>query len=339
VAVPKKLLAAGLVAVNILVFLGCRQTAFWEQDKNYTVKLQAATKAAAAQQVIGPRLLGEEYTSLTTTLGAPAAKKLAAHPDFAAVAVDMLLRAGVRPGDTVALNMSGSFPALNIATIAAVDALGAKPVFTSSVGASTWGANRPDYTWLDMEQDLVRAGIWSWRSAGVSLGGGSDMGRGLQPEGITLARQAIVRSGSYFLDSRSLQDGIRKRLDLYKKANQGSLPAALINVGGSQVIFGDRGHEAFLQQGLTLGYRPSLAGNSGLAAAFIDARRPVLHFLNIQRLAAAYAIQEQQPLGSSKVFYQQSLPMAVRLLILGWLAFMVWVLYQGKRRGWWQWTN
>lgn len=333
------MLAAGLVALNILMLFICQRAVFWEKDKNYTVKMQAAAKAAAAQQVIGPRLLGEEYTPITTTLGAPAVKQLAAHPDFAAVAVDMLLQAGIKPGDTVALNMSGSFPALNIAAIAAVDALGAKPVFTSSVGASTWGANRPEYTWLDMEQDLVRAGIWNWHSAGVSLGGGSDLGRGLQPEGITLARQAVVRSGAYFLDSRSLQDGIQKRLAIYRKASQGNLPSALINVGGSQVIFGDRGHEAFLQQGLTLGYRPSLAGNSGLAAAFINARRPVLHFLNIKRLAAAYAINEQQPPGNSKVFYQQSLLPAVRVLIVGWLAVMAWVLYQGKLRGWWRWTN
>ena len=217
--------------------------------------------------------------------------------------------------------------------------LGAVPVITSSVGASTWGANRPDFTWPDMEAQLVRAGIWSYRSAGVSLGGGADNGGGLLPEGISLARQAAQRSGSLFLDSQSVDDAIAKRLALYKAANHGALPAALINVGGNHVIFGAPGHAAFLRQGLTVGYRPSLAKNHGLAAAFVNAQRPVLHFLNIERLAAAYGIREQTPVGRSRVYYTQTVPLPVRVLIVIWLAGMVLVLYRGQTKGWWRWAN
>ena len=328
-----------VLAVNLLLVFVCRQ-AVWEQPApDYNLKLQAAQQAAAAQKLIGPRLLGEEYTFITTTLGSPAAKHLAAHPDFAAVAVDMLDRAGVRRGDKVAVNMSGSFPALNIAVLAAVHSIGAEPVITSSIGASTWGANRPDFTWPDMEAQLVRAGIWSYRSAGVSLGGGADNGGGLLPEGISLARQAAQRSGSLFLDSQSVDDAIAKRLALYKAANHGALPAALINVGGNHVIFGAPGHAAFLRQGLTVGYRPSLAKNHGLAAAFVNAQRPVLHFLNIERLAAAYGIREQTPVGRSRVYYTQTVPLPVRVLIVIWLAGMVLVLYRGQTKGWWRWAN
>ena len=330
---------AALVAANLCFFLLCRAALVTSPAPDYALKLQAAVQADAAQQVLGARLLGEEYTPITTTLGSPAAKQLAAHPDFAAVAVEMLDRAGVRQGDTVAVNMSGSFPALNIAVLAAVHSLGAVPVITSSVGASTWGANRPDFTWPDMEAQLVRAGIWSYRSAGVSLGGGADNGGGLLPEGISLARQAAQRSGSLFLDSQSVDDAIAKRLALYKAANHGALPAALINVGGNHVIFGAPGHAAFLRQGLTVGYRPSLAKNHGLAAAFVNAQRPVLHFLDIERLAAAYGIREQTPVGRSRVYYTQTVPLPVRVLIVIWLAGMVLVLYRGQTKGWWRWAN
>ena len=42
------MLAAGLVALNILMLFICQRAVFWEKDKNYTVKMQAAAKAAAA---------------------------------------------------------------------------------------------------------------------------------------------------------------------------------------------------------------------------------------------------------------------------------------------------
>lgn len=335
----KKMRVAALLAANLCFFLLCRAVLVTQPAPDYNLKLQAAVQAAAAQHVLGARLMGEEYTPITTTLGSLAAKHLAAYPDFAAVAVDMLDRAGVRKGDTVAVNMSGSFPALNIAVLAAVHSIGATPVITSSVGASTWGANRPDFTWPDMEQALERAGIWSYRSAGVSLGGGADKGGGLLPEGISLARQAAQRSGSLFLDSRSVDDAIAKRLALYKAANHGALPVALINVGGNHVIFGAPGHAAFLRQGLTLGYRPSLAKNHGLASAFVNAQRPVLHFLNIERLAAAYGIRAQTPVGQSQVYYTQTVPLPVRVIIGIWLTGMVLVLRRGQAKGWWRWAN
>lgn len=337
--VGKKMLAGLVLLANLAFLLVCVQAAFWQKSPDYDIKLRAAEKARAAQQIIGPRLTGEEYTSITTTLGAAAAKKLAAHPDFAAVTVEMLTQAGVGAGDVVALNMSGSFPALNIAAIAAVDAMGAQPVIISSVGASTWGANRPEYTWLDMEKQLVAAGVWPWHSQAAGRGGGSDMGRGLTPEGIKLLDQALKRSGVPVLQSTSVDDAIAKRLAVYRQANQGKLPRALINVGGSHVIFGEHGHDAFLKQGLTMGYQPSLAQNTGLAAAFLSEQRPVLHFINIQRLAAAYHLQEDTPIGSSRVYYQTAVPMWLRLLIVCWLSGMGLLFYKGKEKGWWTWTN
>ncbi len=333
----RKILLGLVVAANLLFLLLCGHFLAWQPSADHELKMQAAVKAAAAQQVIGPRLLGEEYTPITTTLGAEAAKKISAHPDFAAVAVQWLTEAGVRPGDKVAVNMSGSFPALNIAVLSALTVMDAQPVLVSSVGASTWGANRPDYTWLDMEKDLVAAKIWPWRSQAVSLGGGSDQGRGLTPEGLSLLKQAALRSGVDYLGSTSLPDAVAKRLAVYREAGGGALPAVLVNVGGSQVIFGGLGHGAPLKQGVTSGYTPSLAHNNGIAAAFINTGRPVLHFINIQRLAAIYDIKPESAVGSSRVYYDRILPPGWRWLIAAWLAGMVIFLHYGSTREWWRW--
>jgi poly-gamma-glutamate system protein len=112
-------------------------------------------------------------------------------------------------------------------------------------------------------------------------------------------------------------------LDIYKDANKGQLPKVLVNVGGNHVIFGTNGHAAFLHQGFTEGYRPSLAGNDGLAAKFIEAGRPVIHFINIQRLGAEYDIHLGNTTGQSKVYYTQAVPKVVRGVIVIWVAFVV----------------
>ena len=41
---------------------------------------------------------------------------------------DMLMQCGVREGDTVAVNLSSSFPALNVAILCALDTCSAKGV-------------------------------------------------------------------------------------------------------------------------------------------------------------------------------------------------------------------
>jgi poly-gamma-glutamate system protein len=329
----RKTLLSLLLLVNIVLLLVCQHFLGLEKSPDYQLKMQAAAKAYEAQQVIGERLLGEEYTPITTTLGAKDAKLLSAHPDFAALTVEMLEKANVKKGDVVAVNMSGSFPALNIAVIAAINAMGAEPVTISSVGASTWGANRPDYTWQDMEAALNKAGVWSWKSTAVSIGGVGDMGGGLQHEGIDLIRQAAERTGNELLESKSLNDAIQKRLDIYKDANKGQLPKVLVNVGGNHVIFGTNGHAAFLHQGFTEGYRPSLAGNDGLAAKFIEAGRPVIHFINIQRLGAEYDIHLGSTTGQSKVYYTQAVPKVVRGVIIIWIIVVIGMLYNARRKG------
>ncbi|MBE0602904.1 MAG: poly-gamma-glutamate system protein, partial [Deltaproteobacteria bacterium] len=155
------LAVSSLVVLAMLEFARRHQPDPLREEKNAaTTLMQRAGQAVKAGKLrIGvpidrrldandTGLIGVEYTDITTTLGSLAAKRTSTNPAFAAVVVDMLYRAGVRPGDAVAVGFSGSFPALNIAVLSAAKALDLRPVIISSAGSSTYGANQPDMTWL-----------------------------------------------------------------------------------------------------------------------------------------------------------------------------------------------
>lgn len=124
-------------------------------------------------------IIGEEYTDITTTLGSLPSKRTAATPDMAAMAVHMLSELNLQPGQTVAVNMSGSFPGLNIAFSCAIDVLDLQGIYIASVGASSYGANQLCFTYPVMHDILYRKGLVKAPLVGASVGGGRDVGLGL----------------------------------------------------------------------------------------------------------------------------------------------------------------
>ena len=136
-------------------------------------------------------LIGLDTSMITTSLGNLEAKRTTANPNFAALVTLLLHQAGVRRGDVVAIGASSSFPALIIASLCAVESLEVRGLLISSLGASQWGANRPDFNWLDMLGCLNRSGYLRTRPIALSLGGDQDTGQDMSPEGRTL----LVRLG------------------------------------------------------------------------------------------------------------------------------------------------
>ena len=126
-------------------------------------------------------MIGESYTGITTTLGAIEAKRTTAWPEMGALCVRLLHEAGVRSGDTVGAGFSGSFPAMDLAVIAACQVMGVELIYISSVGASTYGANHPALTFPEMAHRLGEDGLLETDSAAVTLGGGGDVGGGMDP--------------------------------------------------------------------------------------------------------------------------------------------------------------
>src|SRR5262245_19385623 len=165
------------------IYYGARQMGSVDQATAFKQKMNAAQAMQAAERAIADArgdhaeenstladdrviaaMLGSPNSPITTDSGTLAAKATSTNPNFAALMVDWLYEAGVRPNDVVAVAYTGSFPALDVGAIAAVEAIGADPIIVSSVGSSTWGANDPDFTILDIETLLMNAGLIHNRS-------------------------------------------------------------------------------------------------------------------------------------------------------------------------------
>jgi len=239
----------------------------------------------------GTGLIGDQFTIITTDRGSLTAKLTTTNPNWAAVVVDMLRSAGVESGDKVAVAYTGSMPGLNIATLAAIEIIGAKPVIISSVGASMWGANNPEFAWLDMEKLLYNRGVFHYRSAAASIGGRGDRGGNVSPEGRQIIRDIIERNDVLLIEEQTLDDAIEKRMEIYEKsieADDGY--AAYINVGGGLGSIGSAQNLVLVTPGVN---RKIPIGNYPLKGAMIrfgERGVPIINLTKITELARDYGL-------------------------------------------------
>jgi poly-gamma-glutamate system protein len=233
-------------------------------------------------------LVGEEMSPLVTTLGSLSAKRAATDTAFAALVVDLFRRVGVREGDVVAVGFSGSLPGLNLAVLSAASALRLQPLVISSVGTSQWGATDPAFTWLDIEQMLHATRVFPYRSVAASRGGG--VGENfLLEEGRQYAEEVIRRNGIRDLQAASLSEAVRLHLAVYREATRGRPVAAFVNVGGSSVNVG-RCDSSRIPPGLVSRLPACEDRLQGLAHHFARLGVPVIHLLQVQRLARRYGV-------------------------------------------------
>lgn len=315
----------------------------WFDDKLRAVQTASLAEFAIRDRVtelgipMDPRndpnqtgLIGEQFTPITTDRGVLKAKLTVTNPNFAAAVVDMLKRARVRRGDQVAIGLTGSMPGLNVAALSACEALGLKPIVVTSVGSSMWGANRPELTWLDMEKILVDHGILHTRSVAASLGGGSDDGRGLSPEGRKLLRDAIDRNGVEFLDLPDLESNIQKRMEIYARFEEKRPIAAYINVGGGLASLGGTQNARLIPPGLTTELRERNYPVRGVINRFAERGIPVIQLLSVDDLARHYDLPEAPvplpPIGEGTLFFRDHYAVdmvAVYLVLLAAITFVM----------------
>ena len=238
--------------------------------------------------------LGEELTSLVTTLGNLEAKRLAANPRWAGTLTYKLHQQGVRAGDVVTASFSGSFPALNTAVIAACSVLQARLLAISSVTASNWGANQPGFTWPEIEVRLVQAGLFAPASVAVSIGGAGDRGEDLEPDARAQAAQIQLASAralqAEVLSPEDLRKAVGQRMRIYRLAGNRARPVLYVNVGGSTASLG--ASLAILRQrsGFLQALPFDLSSDRGVIAHFTEMGVPVLNLLNIRDLAFRWDI-------------------------------------------------
>jgi len=304
----KTVILVGLALLALVLQAALESTRSPRRQRDYDAKMSAATKAhdgfvalrrhqnmegATVDMVNDPAgtgLIGPEFSPITNSRGDLDAKMTSLNPNFAAVLVDQFRQAGLKAGDQVAVAVSGSFPGLNICLYAALEALELAPTVITSVGASMWGANDPQMTWLDMESILVAERILHVRSDAATLGGSDDMGRGLSPDGRRLLREAIERNDVLSLDSENIEDAITSRMAFYEQASRGRQYRCFVNIGGGVASLGSNRGRLLVPPGLSLSLDAENWPRKGTLALMADKGVPVIHLLEIASLARDYGL-------------------------------------------------
>ncbi|MCP4631470.1 MAG: poly-gamma-glutamate system protein [candidate division Zixibacteria bacterium] len=265
-------------------------------------------------------LIGQQYTLVTTDRGYLRSKLLATNPNFAAAFLTMFKRAGLKRGDHIAVALTGSLPGLNISCLAACQVMELKPVIITSVGASTWGANESEYTWLDMEELLFDEGLIGFRSMAASIGGGSDNGRGLSPEGRNLIVDAIERNDVRLIKSSSLEENIETRMTILKEFIGNKRYKAYVNIGGGLASLGSSQNGRLIPYGLNLSLANRNFPARGVINFMAESGIPVIHILQVDRLAERYGLSlniiPNEEVGVGPLYYKEEYSITATVFVL-----------------------
>lgn len=235
-------------------------------------------------------LIGIETSPVTTTLGNLEAKRTTTNPNFAGLVARLLLDAGVRRGDTLAVGASSSFPALIVAVLAAAQALEVEPLLVCSLGASQWGANDPGFDALDVLDCLKRGAGPRGRILALAAGGDEDRGAELSAQGQKLLEDRIRHSGLAIVDEPDLERNVGRRVRLYREAAAGRRIGAFVNIGGSWANIGTDASVLRVAPGLARVAEIPPPGSRGVLQDMAARGVPVIHLLNIKGLATAHGL-------------------------------------------------
>lgn len=286
-------------------------------------------------------LIGVPYSLITTDEGDLDAKLTTLDPNFSAVMVDLMYGIKLKKNDTIAVMITGSMPGANIAVLSACKAIGVYPIIISSLGASQWGANQADFTWLDMEAILYKNDLIPSRSIAASIGGRNDMGRLLSPAGRKILTDNIVKHNVLQINEKRLADNIRERLKIYSSYVPLKQYSAVVNIGGGVASLGTSFNQRLLPPGIVKRSDIIEIGkNDGIEGAFsklIKLNITGLHILNIKSLIENYDLPfapiPNPKIGTGRLYIEEryNLPVvALCLIIIS--GAVLYVGYQSKKQ-------
>jgi poly-gamma-glutamate system protein len=225
-----------------------------------------------------------------TTVGSLAAKRTLTNPDFAALLVRLFREQHLRTGDPVAVVLSGSFVGGNVAVLSALESYRLRATVIASLGASMYGAADPGFTWLDMEDAVRTAGVWTIRSSRASLGGEAGMAKDLGDDARRALLAAVQRSGVPLLEGKTFDDTLREGANLLGLRSIERKPRLLINVGGAQIALGECPEAEHIPPGLITRPLSCSRGTPGLVQIALEQGIPVLNIFKVKELARHYGL-------------------------------------------------
>ncbi len=280
-------------------------------------------------------IIGWRVSAITSNTGVLKAKQTSVNPNFAGLVVDYLKEIGAKPGDWVAIGMSGSFPALNMATLAAVETLKLRPIIISSASASQYGANLPDFPWLEMERVLYERGIFHYRTIAASLGGTNDRGGGLSNQGRRILQDTLESNNIPEIESTSLQNSVDLRMEIFQRESQDTPYVAYINIGGGASSVGTHVGKKLYKPGLNRTAPHGVGVLDSVMNRFAYKNIPVIHLTQIRELAeeAGFADAPEvtpQP-GEGSIFVTR---VYNRFLAAGVAVLLIFLLFAVIRTDW-----
>jgi poly-gamma-glutamate system protein len=324
IRIDKRTKAVYILAALSLLFLGLAKLIAERPLPEHEEMLRASNLMQTAIETIGrcqeekgvavdpdedinqTGLIGLETSPITTSLGNLAAKRTTANPNFAGLIVRLLCEAGVRSGDPVAIGASSSFPALVVATLCAIEALDGRALLICSLGASQWGANRPDFSWLEMQECLRLSGTIGTEPIALSLGGESDAGMDMSPAGRAYLTRRAEEAGVPFLADPDLETNVRRRLSLYQAAAGRRAIKAFVNIGGGYANMGTDSEILKVSPGLAIFSRIPAPQQRGVIFEMAARGVPVIHLLYVKGLCERYGLPwDPRPLpqpGQGQIF-------------------------------------
>jgi len=348
----------GLAAFGFSLLLALEHLHLPSQSPRAEAAYAAAEHAARAFEVIraeraarGISLLPEfdpaksglifgKDTSISTSSGSLPAKQTSVNPNFAALIVQFFSELELEAGQQLAVGYTGSFPALNIALLAASAELKLQLIIISSAASSDFGASDERFTWLDMEGTLKERGIFPYRSQAASIGGLEDRGVGLSSVAKRTLDAAIERSGAVRLSAESYEGSLSERIALFEKASEGRPYAAYVNIGGGAVSLGRSRTQSTIGPGV---HEPisslarTEAADDSIVGYFLSRGVPVLHLGQVVDLARHYGLSVSpratpEP-GSGGLFRPGPPSLGLTLAALfAFIAALSWIGARARRR-------
>jgi poly-gamma-glutamate system protein len=286
------------------------------------------------------RLVGRQFSLITSGRGSLPSKLSCFNPNMAALAVDLLHEADVEKGDMIAVCATGSFPAVNIAVACAAETMGLDVYWINSVTSSSWGANDPEFTYLDIHASLHQEGLISNPISAASIGGNHDLGQTLSPEGRKLAIEAIERNELILIKGNSLEDNVETRLDLFKSYANSRMKniQAFVNIGGGVASLGSSRNGDLLKAGYLSKLKVrDFEDKIGVSYEMTLMDVPVINFHNISQLLNRYRLPiDPVPLpeaGEGELFFKEKYDYRLVLTsLLALLTIVVGIIVYDKKQ-------
>ena len=341
-------------------------------NRNHDIQIKASTKVEQAMEILKAReaevseyydygdfyesyedkvkyydsvnlntgMLGAEYTAITTTIGNLDSKITSLDPNFAAVYIKMFDKLSLKPGDEAVINISGSFPMLDISCIVAMEEYGLKPFIMASIGASSYGATNPAFTIFDMLEYLYDQKIINSRIDVVSLGGSNDIGSNFGEFNNYRDRDLIIerinKSGIAFLYEKNFDKNIELRLSLIEsKCKNVKL---FVNVGGNSVGLGINENAYYKSNGILYArnYRKTNFSNhgAGLIEQFLMKDINAIQVLNLKYIALEYGLEygfnKLPEVGSGGAYVEVKYNLTYSIISI--IALIAFLLYFKKKK-------